>query len=185
MLQDTTSSGQPVRNKGLIIGIVVAVILVTIGILKAALQPSAPKDAAAVGQVTVGQTPPENFSAITAAREKVEAQAKEKARAAIAEHEAIIESNPRADDTPDRIMAVGNLYSYQIGDYASAIQRYRDVVDRYPAHSQMPQAYIELASCYERLGDADQARYIYREMVEKLDSSLQHTKYAKQKLEGK
>jgi hypothetical protein len=35
------------------------------------------------------------------------------------------------------------------------------------------------------MGEPAQAMYIYREMVDKLDPSLQHTQYAKQKLEGK
>jgi hypothetical protein len=58
------------------------------------------------------------------------------------------------------------------------------LVDIAPNHSQTPQAYIEIATCYERLGEEAQAMYVYREMTEKLDSSLQHVQFAKLKLES-
>ncbi|UCD57339.1 MAG: hypothetical protein JSV16_16285, partial [Candidatus Hydrogenedentota bacterium] len=90
-----------------------------------------------------------------------------------------------SEDTPARLMAVGNLYQYQLGEYYSAIQSYRTLIDSHPNHPKTPQAYIEIAACYERLGEETQAGYVYREMTQSLDPSLTHVKYAKLKLEGK
>jgi TolA-binding protein len=52
-----------------------------------------------------------------------------------------------------------------------------------PDHSKVPQAYVEIATCYEKLGEEMQARYVYQEMVDNLDPSLQHAIFAKQKVE--
>ncbi len=185
MRGSTSSSNTTMNKKELIIGAGVVLVLLSLGVLKIFLQPpQSPKVVARPQEEAVVSTS-DNVSATMKARENIKAKAREKALAAIAKNEAAMNANWQAADTPDRLMAVGNLYQYQLGDYYSAIQRYRTLVDDYPNHSETPQAYIEIAACYERLGDEEQAKYVYSEMVESLDPSLQHTAYAKLKLEGK
>ncbi|GAB4344136.1 MAG: hypothetical protein Kow0099_23280 [Candidatus Abyssubacteria bacterium] len=171
------------RSKELIVGAIVAGMLIVAGIVKTFL--ASDSDAAVTREVpNVSFDPTKRVSTTMKIHEEKEAVKVQKALEAIAEHEAKILANRSAKDTPDRLMAVGNLYQYQVGDYYSAIRNYRALVDEYPAHRQIPQAYIEIAACFERMGEPEQAMYVYREMVEKLDPSLQHVLYAKQRLEG-
>jgi len=172
------------RKREIIIGAAIAILLISLGILKAFMEPSRPVQASPTLRESV-TTGPEHASAITRARERLAVEKKEKALAAISEHQVLINANWQAKDTPDRLMAVGNLYQFQVGDYYSAIQSYRSVVDNFPKNTKAPQAYVELADCYERLGRPDQAKFIYQEMVEKLDPTTEHAKFAKLKLEEK
>ncbi len=172
------------KNKELIIGAAVASILLFSGVVKAILQPEHSSESVAAVQNEATTRGSEQDSAITKAREKVEAEKKRKALEEIAGHETAIINNWSAKDTPDRLMGVGNLYQYQLDDYYSAIERYRMLVDSFPNHSKTAQAYIEIAACFEKLGEPTQAKYVYREMIESLDPSLQHVQYAKLKLAG-
>lgn len=173
------------NKKELIAGAIVALVLLTLGVLKIFMHSPQPSEAVAKPQEEAVVPTSQPLSATKKARRNIEAKAREKAFAAIAEHETAMSANWQAADTPDRLMAVGNLYQYQLDDYYSAIQNYRTLVDSYPHHDQTAQAYVEIAACYERLGDEAQAEYVYREMVDALDPTLQHTAYAKLKLEGK
>jgi tetratricopeptide (TPR) repeat protein len=172
-----------VSRKELIIGAVVAVILISFGIARVIMRPPPEQSTTDTVAGTADYTPStDEKSAIEKAHEKKEALAKEQAREAIAEHERAIANDWAAPDTPDRLMAVGNLYQYQLDQYDTAIQKYASIVNDYPDHYQTPQAYIEMAKCYERKGDQVQAEYVYEEIIEKLDPSLQHVAYAKQRL---
>ncbi len=184
MQRTKTISSKIAKRNGLLIGIAVAVVFVTLGILKEFLGSSPSDEIMAKPQTQVEVPYQEEVTMQMKVKERLAAEKREKALTAIAEHEKIMSHAPGAEDTPDRAMAIGNLYQYQIGDYYSAIKSYRNLVDCYPTHSQTPQAYVELATCYERLGDQTQANFVYREMVEKLDPSLQHTQFAKKKLAG-
>lgn len=170
------------RKKEVIIGVAIAVLLISLGIVKGIRAPSRTVQAAPTIRESV-TTDSEHTSAITKAREKLAEEKKEKALVAISEHQTSINANREAKDTPDRLMAVGNLYQFQVGDYYSAIESYRSLVDNFPKNTKTSQAYVEIADCYERLGRPDQAKFIYQEMVEKLDPATQYAKYAKLKLE--
>jgi tetratricopeptide (TPR) repeat protein len=171
------------NKKQLAIGVVISLLLIGIGLVKG-FHKSPVQEVAARAPIAVAGTS-EPVSTASLLEKKREARRREKALADIAEHKTNIEMNWNAYDTPDRLMAVGNLYQYQLKDSFSAIQNYRDLVSHFPNHSKAPQAYIEIATCYERMGDEVQARYVYQEMVDSLDPSLQHTQFAKLKLEGK
>ncbi|RJP66566.1 MAG: hypothetical protein C4532_15970 [Candidatus Abyssobacteria bacterium SURF_17] len=173
------------KRREVLVGAIIALVLLSLGVLKTLLQVAQPPEIAAAPAAETVVVTPEEVSTRMKLAEKLDAARREKARAAIAEHKVLIETNWRAEDTPDRVMAMGNLYQYQLDDYQSAIQQYRSLVSNFPNHSQTPQAYVELATCFERLGDDTQAKYVYREMVDSLDPSLQHTKFARLKLEGK
>lgn len=173
------------RADWLKIGAIIAFALISLGIVKIFMKPAPPhpRQAAEITGETVVTTS-RYASTILQAKERVNAEKKRKALVAIAEHEKIINRNFGDPETSDRLMGVGNLYQYQLGDYYSAIQSYRTLVDSAPNHSQAPQAFVEIATCYERLGEEAQAMYVYQEMVEKLNPSLQHVQFAKLKLEG-
>lgn len=172
------------RANRLKIGAIIAFALISLGIVKIFMKPAPPPPQAAeiTGETVV--TTSRYASTILQAKERVNTEKKRRALAAIAEHEKIINRNFGDPETSDHLMGVGNLYQYQLGDYYSAIQSYRTLVDSAPNHSQTPQAFVEIATCYERLGEEAQAMYVYQEMVEKLNPSLQHVQFAKLKLEG-
>lgn len=171
------------KKKQLIAGVVVAVLLVCIGVYKGLTRPPEPVKAVSNEETTFVDVTQD--SAITKAKQRIKARGKEHALESILEHEEAINRDWHSEDTPDRMMAIGNLYQYQLEDHYSAIQNYRNLVEGFPKHSKAPQAFIEMATCYERLGQEVQAEYIYQEMVESLDPTLDHTKFAKLKLEEK
>jgi tetratricopeptide (TPR) repeat protein len=172
-------------KKELIIGIVIAVLLISWGVVRVVTR--APSEAEAVTGRTGGGTAVvpvgDDKSAMQKMRDKRAEEGREMARAAIAEHEEAMALDWSSPETPDRLMAVGNLYQYKLDEYDSAIQRYVTIVEEYPKHAQTPQAYLELAMCYERMGDEVQASYVYKDMLDRLDPAyVQHHAYAKKKL---
>jgi TolA-binding protein len=172
-----------IERKELSVGALIVLLLVSLGIVK--LIAGGPHHAAPAVTASQNNEDPfasENVSTMVKVREKIAEERRVKAEADIADHEEAISRDWSAADTPDRFMAVGNLKQYQLGDYNAAIQSYRTLVDSYPKHNKTPQAYIEMARCYEEMGNEEQARYIYREMIQVLDPSLQHVAYAKTRL---
>lgn len=168
----------------LTIGAALAAVLILLGVLKIFVQPEKPVASAATATIVTAVSSSDDESTIEKARKTVVAERKRKAIEAIAEHEMTMAGNFGDEETADRMMAVGNLHHYQLGDYYSAIESYRSMIRLAPDHSQTPQAYIEIAYCYEQLGDEVQAIYVYREMVDTLDPSLQHVQFAELKLES-
>ena len=185
MLKNKIASGVDGKINQFTIGATVAALLLILGVAKIILQPAPTPEAAAEITSDIVSPYPQYVSTTEQMKKKVDVERKRRALEAIEEHEDAIALNLDEDETADRLMAVGNLQHYQLSDYHSAIQSYRMLVDTAPDHSQTAQAYVEIATCYERLGEEDQAMYVYREMVEMLDPSLQHTHFAKLKLEGK
>ena len=183
MSRHMTRSGEGKINQ-FTVGAALAAALLLLGVLQIFMRADTPPEATASAVESVIAFPAQNESIIMKARKNLESEKKRRALEAIANHERSINANFNGEQTPDRLMAVGNLHQYQIGDYYSAIENYRMMVDIAPNHSQTPQAYIEIATCYERLGEEAQAMYVYREMTEKLDPSLQHVQFAKLKLES-
>lgn len=173
------------NRKELIIGAVVAVVLIALGIVWAATRPPVVKKEVVTGTSGGGGTyiPGQDKSATEMAQERRDEKTRENARAIIAEYEQTMAENWNSPETPDLLMAMGNIHQYQLDEYDPAIQKYATIIDNFPTHSQAPKAYLEMAKCYELKGDQVQASYVYREMIEKLDPALeQHIAYAKQKL---
>ncbi len=165
------------------IGAIAAAVLILLGVAKMFRAPEPPPEAAVARAYTVGDTGAIHQSTTQQVKDKISSEGQRRARKSIAEHEKAIAADFGGEQTPDRLIAVANLQQYQLSDYHRAIQNYRTVVDMNPDHSKVPQAYVEIATCYERLGEEMQARYVYQEMVDKLDPTLQHAIFAKQKVE--
>ncbi len=166
------------------VGAIAAAILILLGVVKMFTGDEAPPPkVVATRAYTVGNTGEVHRSTTELVKENIRSEGQRRALESIAEQEKVIAGDFGGEETADRLMAVGNLQQYQVGDYYSAIQNYRTLVDMNPDHSKTPQAYVEIATCYEKLGDEMQASYVYQEMVNELDPSLQHAIFAKQKLE--
>ena len=183
MLKDKITFGGWSAINYQIVGAIAAAVLILLGVAKMFRAPEPPPEAATARAFTVGDTGEVHQSTTQQVKDNISAEGQRRASESIAEHEKAIAGDFGGEETPDRLIAVANLQQYQLSDYHSAIQNYRTVVDMNPDHSKVPQAYIEIATCYERLGEEMQARYIYQEMVDKLDPSLQHAIFAKQKID--
>ena len=106
----------------------------------------------------------------------------EQTRALIAEHRQKVEENPRRQDAPVLLLAMGNLYRQKLLDYESAADCYRWLIGDYPNAENITSAYINLGVCYERLGEQGSATRLYREMSENFpEDSVEH-QFAQQKL---
>jgi tetratricopeptide (TPR) repeat protein len=183
MLDKITTLGGKINFNFQTIGAIAAAVLILLGVVKMFTEEEAPPEVVAIKTYNVGDTGVKHLSTTQQVKDRISAEGQRRAGEAIAEHEKAIAADFNGEDTPDRLIAVANLQQYQLSDYYSAIQNYRTVVDMSPDHSKVPQAYIEIATCYEKLGDEMQARYVYQEMVDNLDPSLQHAIFAKQKIE--
>ena len=183
MLRDKITIGGQGQVNYQIVGAIAAAVLILLGVAKIFTAPEPPPQVVTARAYTVGDIGAVRQSTTQQVKEKISTEGQRRALESIAEHEKAMAGDFGGEETPDRLMAVGNLQQYQVGDYYSAIQNYRTLVDTSPDHSKTPQAYVEIATCYEKLGDEMQARYVYQEMVDELDPSLQHAIFAKQKLE--
>jgi tetratricopeptide (TPR) repeat protein len=178
------SSGKGAITKQLVIGVVVAVTFIVFGVAKAVVKPAQTPEAVAKPTTEARSPAAKRVSLATKVDNNRDAKKREKAQVAIREHQDAMIHDPEGPETGDRLMAIGNLNQYQIEDYYSAIDSYRMMVSTSPDHPDTPQAYAEMASCYEKLGEDMQARYIYEEMINELDPSLSHVLYAKVMLDS-
>ena len=161
------------------VGAIAAAVLILLGVVRIFTRPEPPPKVVTASVNNVGVTDYGHESTALKVKEKIKTEGQRRALEAIAEHEKALAGDFGGEETPDRLMAVGNLHQYQMNDYYSAIQNYRMLVDEDLNHSKAPQAFIEIATCYEKLGDEVQARYTYQEMVDTLDPSLQHVRFAR------
>ena len=77
---------------------------------------------------------------------------------------------------------MGNLYRQKLGDYANAVQCYELLLHDYPESEAARTALIELATCYDRLGDHESVRRVYREMTRRFPSDSEEYLWAKLQL---
>lgn len=106
----------------------------------------------------------------------------EQTRDLLSEYEAAIESDPQSEEAPALLNASGNLYKQKFGDYAKAAQQYERLLAAYPDWEGVARVYPELATCYERLGDEQKLRALYREMMERFPPETPEHQWAKDSL---
>jgi hypothetical protein len=182
MLKDKITLGGGGKINFQTVGAIAAAVLILLGVVKIFTRPEPPPEVVTPVINNVGVTDLGHESTALKVKDKIKTEGQRRAREAIAEHEKALADDFGGEETANRLMAIGNLQQYQLSDYYSAIQNYRMLVDDDPNHSVAAQAFIEIATCYQKLGDEVQARYVYQEMVETLDPSLQHVKFAKLQL---
>lgn len=106
----------------------------------------------------------------------------EEARATIEEHRARIENEPDSPERPALLQAMGNLYRHKLLDYENAAWCYEQIILHYPDWAGTAMVYGDLATCYERMDDPQNAMRIYMEMMRVLPEDSQEYLYAKDKL---
>jgi len=99
----------------------------------------------------------------------------EKALNQIAEHEAKVVADPEHEDAPAYLAAMGNLYRQKLVDYEKAEQCYQRLLKDYPDWDGSRVVYMQLATCYERLGKREDALSVYKQMLKVFpDDSQEH-----------
>jgi|GEM_PF-508092 len=106
----------------------------------------------------------------------------DEARRTIEQHRARIESEPDAPERPALLQAMGNLYRNKLLDFANAAWCYEQIIHNYPVWAGTSMVYGDLATCYENVGDQENATRIYMEMMRVLPETTQEYLYAKDKL---
>lgn len=106
----------------------------------------------------------------------------EQASATIAEHQAKLDADPKSADAPGYLNAMGNLALTRQLDYAAAARYYERLVADYPDFAGIGQAYIQLSTCYEKLGDQRHVQWVYKQMMEKFPEDSQEHLFAKAQL---
>ena len=89
----------------------------------------------------------------------------EKALEQIAEHEAKVKADPDHEDAPAYLAAMGNLYRQKLVDYEKAEQCYQRLLMDYPDWDGVRVVYMQLATCYERLDQRENALQVYKQML--------------------
>jgi len=110
--------------------------------------------------------------------------AREKAQQTIQKHKQELNADPQSERAPALLSAMGNLYAQTLGDDKEAIRCYEQVLLDYPNSPETRGVYVELASCYERIGDARGARQVYEDMMRTFPEGTEEHAFAQSKLRG-
>lgn len=79
---------------------------------------------------------------------------------------------------------IGNMYYQRLQDYEAAAGYFERVVAEHPGCAGIAQTYVQLAMCYERLGQPEKRTATLRRMLEAFPNDSQEYAYAYQELYG-
>lgn len=106
----------------------------------------------------------------------------ERTHALLAEYEQQVTAQPASEDTPALLMAMGNLCRQKLMDYARAAHYYRRLISEFPDDPNIPMAYVQLGTCYERLEDNRAVRLHYQEMLRRFPEDSREYLFAQEQL---
>jgi len=106
----------------------------------------------------------------------------EKALELISSYEQQIEQDPGSEEAPALLFAMGNLYRQKLVDYEKAAQCYMSILTEYPNVKNIGDAYIQLSTCYQRLGKTEELNRIYLEMMRRFPKDSPEYLYAEDQL---
>ena len=86
---------------------------------------------------------------------------------------------PSLPTVPGYLLAMGNLYRQKLLDYEEAARCYSLLIHDYPDWEGVPHAYVQLATCYERLNKIQERDWLLEQMMQKLPEDSQEYLYAK------
>jgi tetratricopeptide (TPR) repeat protein len=89
---------------------------------------------------------------------------------------AAVEADPRSEEAPGLLNAMGNLYLQRLVDYESAAEAYQRLLLEYPDWEGNYSVFPQLEVCYEQLGDGEGLRWLWGLMMERFppESELHH-----------
>ena len=77
-----------------------------------------------------------------------------------------IDDEVESEKIAELLYSIGNLYYTKMKDYLKAAETYSRIVEEHPTTSVAQKVYPTIAFCYKRLGDEENERFIYYEMME-------------------
>ncbi len=160
--------------------IVLALILVGTVVLASRPKPTVTADAAVKLQVetqTTLQSP--------AAPEKsrwAKPTRSEKVQEAIDTYTHEVDYNVGSVDTPHNLFRLANLYYSELQDYDKASLYYMTLLQDYPDYQSMQTVFVNLVTCYERLGRNEMERNTLDQMMKFFGEGTQEYLFAEQKL---
>jgi len=95
-----------------------------------------------------------------------------------------VESDPEHPDSAATLMAIGNLYRDRLMDYGQAAAYYEQTLNDYPDTEFRRDIYIQLADCYDRLGDFELRDAVYRDMLDFFPEDSEEHLFARAQLGG-
>lgn len=107
----------------------------------------------------------------------------EQALKKIQEYEDKISKTPFAPEVPLWRLAIGNICCQKLRDYEDAARNYELLILDHPDCEVIRIAYAQLEQCYEKLGDWENKRWIYTEMMKNFPENSSEYRHAKAKLE--
>ena len=106
----------------------------------------------------------------------------ERTRTMIAAYQQAIDEDPDSAEAPGLMFAMGNLNRQKFMDYAEAARLYELLLNDYPEWEGIGQVYPQLATCYERLGDRDNATRLYKDMMDHFGEGCPEYEFAEAQL---
>ena len=94
------------------------------------------------------------------------------------ENEAALASNAEPGKASAYINGIGNMYFQRLKDYSAAASQYERVVSDYPDTPAIYQTYVQLVTCYERLGDEEKRKSALRRMMGSFPGDSQEYAFA-------
>ena len=77
-----------------------------------------------------------------------------------------IDDEVESEKIAELLYSIGNLYYTKMKDYLKAAETYYRIVEEHPTTTVAQKVYPTIAFCYKRVGDEENERFIYYEMME-------------------
>ena len=110
---------------------------------------------------------------------------REEALAQIEAHRQAVDRDPESEDAAVRLHAMGNLYRQKLVDYEQAAQCYEQLLAYHPDSAYKRATYVQLLTCYDRLGDSTNRDRISRRIMDEFPEDSQEYEFAESVLYGR
>ncbi len=127
----------------------------------------------------VPDAPPATAPPLSAERRREEALAQ------IQAHRQAVDRDPESDDAAVHLQAMGNLYRQKLVDYEQAAQCYEELLTYHPDAEYKRVTYVQLLTCYDRLGDITNRDRICRRIMDEFPEDSQEYEFAESVLYGR
>lgn len=84
----------------------------------------------------------------------------------IEKYETRLAERPDSTDAPALVFAIANLYQRKVRDYEQASEHYMALLAEYPDWEGRRLVFMQLAHCFEMLGDVEGQQWMYHSMLE-------------------
>ena len=144
---------------------------------------SAPSEETIASSEPLASATPERAQHLSGVR-PTEARATDQdlARKTIADHKTRLDADPRTEDAPALLSAMGNLYRQKLLDYEQAAGCFERLISEYPQWPSIRDAYLQLVVCYDRLGDMENRSRVLRRIMSDFPPESEEYLYASREL---